>query len=282
MGGSRGESSTPSFKEVVVNSGKTPLESGRGNSTVEEENRDKETVKLQAHREHMQTYAIICKFMGLWPTEKALQTWIRKHWKPKGSIDLHLGSKDFFTVVFANIEDKDRVFEGGPYFFTVAGLYMRPWKMNFVSQWETFTSVSVWVRIYSLTLDYWQIDSLTAIGNKLGRYVKTSEATRRGKYTSFARICVEMDLFGALLDEVILEVYNEEWVQTVDYKHITFRCRKCHEHGRLLRDCPLSKIESKSNPNAMKETEGFHKVAHKGRNGKKGPKNQQSGDQKGR
>ena len=30
---------------------------------------------LQAHRDHMRTYAIICKFVGLWPTEKALQTW---------------------------------------------------------------------------------------------------------------------------------------------------------------------------------------------------------------
>ena len=70
--------------------------------------------ELQAHREHMQTYAIICKFMGLWPIEKALETWIRYQSKPKGSIDLYLRSKGFFTVVFANIEDKDRVFEGGP------------------------------------------------------------------------------------------------------------------------------------------------------------------------
>lgn len=202
----------------------------------------------------MQTYAIISKFMGLWPTEKALQTWIKNHWKPKGSIDLHLGSKGFFTVVFANIEDKDRVFEGGPYFFVAAGLYMRPWRMNFMLERKTFTSVPVWVRLYSLPLDYWQIDSLITIGNKLGRYVKTSEATRRGKYTSFTRICLEMDLFGALPDEVILEVYNEEWVQTVDYEHITFRCQKCHEHGHLLRECSLSKAKSKRNPNTMKET----------------------------
>lgn len=72
---------------------------------------------LQEHMEHMGTYAIICKFMGLWPTKKALQTWIKYHWKPKGSIYLHLGSKGFFTIVFSNIEDKDRIFEGGPYFF---------------------------------------------------------------------------------------------------------------------------------------------------------------------
>ena len=55
-----------------------------------------------------------------------------------------------------------------------------------------------------------------------------------------------MDLSGALPDEVILEVFDEEWVKTVDYEHIPFKCHKCHEHGHLFRDCPLSKIENKS------------------------------------
>ena len=81
--------------------------------------------------------------------------------------------------------------------------------MNFVPERENFTSVPIWVRLYSLPLDYWQTESLSSIGNKLGHFVKASEATKRGKYTSFAQICVEMDLSGALLDEVILEVFDE-------------------------------------------------------------------------
>jgi hypothetical protein len=40
-------------------------------------------------------------------------------------VELHPGLKGFFTVVFMNLEDRDRVFEGGPYFHTLAGLYMR-------------------------------------------------------------------------------------------------------------------------------------------------------------
>jgi len=227
---------------------------------------------LQVHGEHMGIYAIIYKFMGLWPTKKALQTWIKYHWKPKGSINLHLGSKGFFTVVFTNIEDKDRVFEGGPYFYVAVVLYMRPWMMNFGPEQGTFTSVTVWVRLYSLPLDYWQTESLAAIGNKLGRFVKASEATRRGKYTSFARICVEMDLSRALPDEVFLEVFDEEWVKIVDYEHIPFRCRKCHEHGHLFRDCPLSKEDNKSKANTTKDTKIFHKVVSRGKGGKKGPK----------
>jgi len=175
-------------------------------------------------------------------------------------------------VVFVNIEDKDRVFEGGPYFYATTSLYMQSWIMNFFLEHETFTSVSVWVRLYSLPLDYWQTESLSIVGNKLGHFFKASEPTRRGKYTSFARICVEMDLSGALSDEVILEVFDEEWVQTIDYEHIPFRYCKCHEHGHLFKDCPLRKIENKSKANTMKDTESFHKVVHKGKGGKRGPK----------
>lgn len=217
----------------------------------------------------METYAIICKFMVLWPTEKGLLAWITNHWKPKGDIDLHLGSKGFLTIVFTNIEDKDKVFEGGPYFYATTGPYMRPWKMNFVLEHETFTSVQVWVHLYSLPLDYWQPESLSAIGNKLGHFVKISEATRRGKYTSFSRICVEMDLLGALPNEMILEVFDEEWVQVVDYEHVPLRCHKCHEHEHIFRDCPLNNTESKNKVIVGKETDSFHKVGNRGKGGKR-------------
>jgi len=92
----------------------------------------------------MATYEVICKFMGLCPIEKALSAWIKNHWKSKGDIYLNFGSKGFFIVVFTNIEDKDRVFEGGPYFYAIAGLYIWPWVMNFIPKRETFTSVLVW------------------------------------------------------------------------------------------------------------------------------------------
>ena len=123
---------------------------------------------------------------------------------------------------------------------------MRPWVMNFVPKKENFTLVPVWVRLYSLHLDYWQNESLMPIGNKLGHFVKASESTRRGKYTSFARICVEIELSGALLEEIILEVFDEEWVRIVDYDHIPFRCHKCHEHGHIFRDYTINKEMNKS------------------------------------
>lgn len=56
--------------------------------------------------------------------EKMLGSWINTYWKPRGGYDLKLGAKWFFTVIFYNVEDKNRVFEGGPYFLNSAGLYL--------------------------------------------------------------------------------------------------------------------------------------------------------------
>jgi hypothetical protein len=61
----------------------------------------------------MKTHALICKFMGLWPTERTLRNWIKYQWKPSGEVELHLGSKRFFTEISMNLEEKDRIFEGG-------------------------------------------------------------------------------------------------------------------------------------------------------------------------
>ena len=208
----------------------------------------------------MAEYAIICKFMGVWPSERTLCQWIRVHWKPKGDVQLHLGAKGFFTVVFSNMDDKDKVFEGGPYFLAVAGLYMRPWRPNFVPEKESFTRVPVWIRLFSLPMDYWGLNALMQIGNKLGTFIKASEATLQKRYTSYARLCIEMDVSGALHDGLWLEYRDEEYFQPIDYEQIPFRCRKCHEHGHLSRECPLNKKEEdKGTAKNNKDKETFIK-----------------------
>jgi len=83
---------------------------------------------------------------------------------------------------------------------------------------------------------------------------------------------MEMEFYGALPEEIILEVYDEEWVQVVDYEHVPFRCRKCHEHGHLFRDFPLNKMESSIKATSGKETESFTKVGGRGKGGRKNQK----------
>ena len=101
----------------------------------------------------MKERALIGKFAGIWPTENMLVGWINKTWKPQGHYDLQLGAKGFFTIIFFNEEDRTKIFENGPYFFNLVGLFLRPWKERFDPNKENLTIAPVWIRMYSLPLE---------------------------------------------------------------------------------------------------------------------------------
>ena len=99
----------------------------------------------------MRDHAPIGKFVRIWSSEKALLSWlINVTWKPLGHFDLHLGEMGFFTVVFFNLEDRNKIFEGGPYFFNSVGLFLKPWKEKFNPDKEDLTYVPILIRLYSL------------------------------------------------------------------------------------------------------------------------------------
>jgi hypothetical protein len=127
---------------------------------------------------------------------------------------------------------------------------------------KTFKNVPLWLRFYSLPLDYWLSSTFEAIGNKLGKYVKTLEETLKGRYTSYARICIEMDVSGALTEAISLEFEHEEWIQSIDYEKIPFRCKISHEHGHLIRECWLNKKQEMENTKAHQDEDGFVKPSH--------------------
>jgi hypothetical protein len=146
---------------------------------------------------------------------------------------------------------------------------MRPWKEKFSPEKENFKNVPVCLRIYSLPLDYWLFSTFEEIGNKLGKYVNTSEETLKEKYTSYAIMCIEMDMSGELLEAISLEFRDEEWIQNINYEKIPFRCCRFHEHGHLIRECLTIKKQEVENTKLQQNEDGFIKPNHRNRANKK-------------
>jgi hypothetical protein len=48
-----------------------------------------------------------------------------------------------------------------------------------------------------------------------------------------------------------------------------FRCRRCHEHGHLLRECPLNKKQEPENTKLQQDEDGFVRPNHKSRGNKR-------------
>lgn len=81
--------------------------------------------KLEKYIIYMKDHVMIYKFIIICPMEKDLIKWIQRRWHPKGHIELKLGVRKKFTVIFSNLQDKERFFENGPYLYHNAGLFMR-------------------------------------------------------------------------------------------------------------------------------------------------------------
>jgi len=81
--------------------------------------------KLERYRSYMKYIVLICKLIGVWPIEKDLTKWIQQKWQPQDHIELKLRARGFFTIKFSNLQDKEKVFENGPYFHYNASFFMR-------------------------------------------------------------------------------------------------------------------------------------------------------------
>ena len=56
----------------------------------------------------------------------------------------------FFTIIFNNIKDIEKIFQEDPYFMTSDGLFMKPWVPQFNLEKEYFSSVPIWILLYPL------------------------------------------------------------------------------------------------------------------------------------
>lgn len=83
---------------------------------------------------------------------------------------------------------------------------------------------------------------------------------RQRCYTSYAQICVYMNISKPLPSSINIEFHDEEWTQTIDYEHIPFRCQKFHEHGHLFSDCPLNAAQGVIVGASEKPKDGFTQV----------------------
>lgn len=68
----------------------------------------------------------------------------------------------------------------------------------------------------------------------MGKFIKISEEMVQGRYTSYAKICVEINVSSALPKAIKSKFRDEIWLQSIDYEKISFRCKRCHEHGHLI------------------------------------------------
>ena len=91
---------------------------------------------LVEYASYWSRHALIYKFLGFRIPFSTLEAWIQRSWHIEGDMDIILVANSYFMVIFLNIADRNRVFEGGPYFYNQVGLFIKPWHVGFNSAEE--------------------------------------------------------------------------------------------------------------------------------------------------
>lgn len=183
--------------------------------------------------------ALVGQFTGLWPSPKTTETWVNKNWAPliKRSITSYFLGRGFFLFEFTSKDDKDLIFQNGPYFIGPQALYLNRWTSDFDPVVDVPTAVPRWVKLPNLPFHCWNWDSLKHIGNTLGKFIDSANSKEQYDY---ARIYVEVDLKVGLQEAIKIKVGNWTNLQKLDYEQLPFKCRKCHVYGHFARGCPTN------------------------------------------
>ena len=115
---------------------------------------------------------------------------------------------------------------------------MQQWNPNFNPSTTSISTVPEWVGLPNLPLHLWNDPYLHAIGDVIGQFHSICPNTTKFFRTTYARICVQMDLSKGLPGELKIVNQDYSWTQALDYENIYFRCRSCYNIGHLAKACP--------------------------------------------
>ena len=92
-------------------------------------------------------------------------------WNLEGDMEILLAANNYFMVIFSSLSDRNKAFEGGPYFFNQVGLFIKPWNMGFNLAKEIPSQVLVLIHLPRLSLEFWREDIVHSISLLLGKLV---------------------------------------------------------------------------------------------------------------
>ncbi|GAV74672.1 DUF4283 domain-containing protein, partial [Cephalotus follicularis] len=97
-----------------------------------------------------------------------------------------------FLFKFNNSTSCDLVLSNGPWEVWGAYLALRRWKEGMSLCKDSFSSISVWVKLANVPPELWTRLGLSYVASVLGVPLSMDVATSAGNRLSFARVCVEM------------------------------------------------------------------------------------------
>jgi hypothetical protein len=107
-------------------------------------------------------------------------------------------------------------------------MLLNKWSPLFDANKEIINKVPIWVHLPGILVDFWTKESFKEIGNVLGLFLDVDMSFESLREMFVARILVFLDVKEGWAEEFELVEGSMSYVQKLDYKGFSFRCRRCH------------------------------------------------------
>ena len=171
-------------------------------------------------------------------TDGEMRAWLADKWIPSiGYVPIISRlMKDWYSFHFQNSADLEFIFQR-PWVAGRSFLALSKWYLGFDPLKNTLSNCMIWAKLPNLPLELWTIETLTEIGNSIGKFIYADPWCRGEKDKRIAWVLIEKPYKGAYPDHMIIEWEGGTISQRLDYWGIPFRCSQCHRIGHLIKDC---------------------------------------------
>lgn len=177
--------------------------------------------------------------------------WLIQYWNVEGELTGRELGPDLFQIRFTSEEALQTVLRKGPYHY-------KRW-MILLQRWEPIISntfprmIAFWIRVHGLPLHYWTDQSLTTIGEELGKILD--------KDAKHGRMRILVDGLRKLEMSLPVEVDGEVITVDLEYEKLEKHCFICYSLCHEKDTCPLNR--DRDNKEELKQGISQHNTLRK-------------------
>jgi hypothetical protein len=102
----------------------------------------------------------------------------------------------------------------------------------------SLASVSIWVKLHNLPMEFWNSTCLSHIASGLGKHICVDSVTMEQLRLGFARVLVEVDVNSEFPKEIELIGLDGAVNKVgIEYPWLPIKCKKCHNFGHATHTC---------------------------------------------
>nr|GMD29582.1 uncharacterized protein LOC109172115 [Ipomoea batatas]GME13840.1 uncharacterized protein LOC109172115 [Ipomoea batatas] len=193
------------------------------------------------HIEEEKSFCLMGRFAGRYPGMKAIKELI-VFWKVQCSPEALPNRHIIFR--FLKEEDREAVFEGGPYLLYGKRLFLEKLQENTGLGFNEFCFMPTWVRFPELPISCWHKNALSKIASKIGTPICMDSYTKELRKGHFARVLIDINCSVKPSESVSLRLPDGlEFQQQVEYEYFGVFCSRCGSIKHFKASCLLGRVE---------------------------------------